>query len=600
MSQHPPTYLTLAWLLEALESDGLITSLQRLDLVPTGEHATHSLQTHPLITLGERQWRHAQSPTVVLTTEYLCQWLAKRAGIGYRRIDPLKIDVARVTTQVSEAYANRHHILPLQISDHELVVATAEPFQLQWVEELEPILQKSVVAVLVNPVDLNRYLHDFYHLSHSIKGAEEHQNRNRYGKLRDLEQLMELGKSGQVDTNSRHVVNIVDWLLQYAFEQRASDIHLEPRREEGIVRFRIDGQLQTVYAMPMQIVTTITSRIKILARMDVAEKRRPQDGRIKSRTRNGSEFEMRLSTMPTAFGEKLVMRIFNPQLMLKSFTELGFSVELQQQWQQLLAQQNGIILVTGPTGSGKTTTLYSSLKQLATSEINLCTVEDPIETIVNEFNQMQVAPEIGITFATGIRTLMRQDPDIIMVGEIRDQETAEMAAQAALTGHLVLSTLHTNDSVSAIIRLTDIGLPAYQIKASLRGVLAQRLLRTLCPHCKSRAQLPQGLWQSLTTPWRVKPPAEIFTAQGCHECRNTGYHGRTAIYEMLPIDELLARLITDQADLKALRLQAYKQGLQPLALSAARLLASGLTSGEEIMRILPGMALPQAAPRLAQ
>lgn len=411
---------------------------------------------------------------------------------------------------------------------------------------------------------------------------------------------MELGKSGQVDTNSRHVVNIVDWLLQYAFEQRASDIHLEPRREEGIVRFRIDGQLQTVYAMPMQIVTTITSRIKILARMDVAEKRRPQDGRIKSRTRNGSEFEMRLSTMPTAFGEKLVMRIFNPQLMLKSFTELGFSVELQQQWQQLLAQQNGIILVTGPTGSGKTTTLYSSLKQLATSEINLCTVEDPIETIVNEFNQMQVAPEIGITFATGIRTLMRQDPDIIMVGEIRDQETAEMAAQAALTGHLVLSTLHTNDSVSAIIRLTDIGLPAYQIKASLRGVLAQRLLRTLCPHCKSRAQLPQGLWQSLTTPWRVKPPAEIFTAQGCHECRNTGYHGRTAIYEMLPIDELLARLITDQADLKALRLQAYKQGLQPLALSAARLLASGLTSGEEIMRILPGMALPQAAPRLAQ
>src|SRR5581483_8195750 len=366
-----------------------------------------------------------------------------------------------------------------------------------------------------------------------------------------------------------HVVHIVDWLLQYAFEQRASDIHLEPRREAGMMRFRIDGVMHKVFELPPPVMTAVTSRIKILSRMDVAEKRRPQDGRIKTRATSGREVELRISSMPTAFGEKVVMRIFDPDIVAKDFSQLGFSVPEDALWRSMVERPHGIVLVTGPTGSGKTTTLYSTLKHLATPDINVCTVEDPIEMVSPEFNQMQVQPSIDLDFASGVRTLLRQDPDIIMIGEIRDLETAQMAVQAALTGHLVLSTLHTNDAPTAITRLLDLGAPHYLIQSTLTGVVAQRLVRTLCPHCKVEGAPDVDAWRALTHGWDLAPPQRVYVPTGCLECRNTGYLGRTGVYEMMTISPALRAMISPQLDLAAFNACALAEGMRPLRISAS-------------------------------
>jgi general secretion pathway protein E len=381
------------------------------------------------------------------------------------------------------------------------------------------------------------------------------------------------------------VVNIVDWLLQYAFDSRASDIHLEPRREHGKVRFRIDGVLHEVYQIPAAVMTAVTSRIKIIARMDVAEKRKPQDGRIKTRSPQGKEVELRAAALPTAFGEKLVLRIFDPEVLVRDFSQLGFSRDEVRAWQEMIGQPHGIVLVTGPTGSGKTTTLYTSLKQLATPQVNVCTIEDPIEMVDPSFNQMQVQANIDLNFADGIRALMRQDPDIIMVGEIRDLETAEVAVQAALTGHLVLSTLHTNDAPSAITRLLDLGLPSYLLKAVIIGVVAQRLVRRLCPHCKRAVELDPDRWFDITGGAALLPPDSAFEPVGCLECRETGYLGRIGIYEIMPLSAHLKSLIHDQTDGALLRHHAVKEGMTQLRIAGCRKIAEGLTSVEEVLGV---------------
>lgn len=399
---------------------------------------------------------------------------------------------------------------------------------------------------------------------------------------------MQLGDvSNNPDANDQHIVRIVDWILQFAFEQGASDIHLEPRKDNGRVRFRIDGVLHNIYDMPSNILIAVIARIKILGRLNVAEKRKPQDGRLKTRTPKGIETELRLSTLPTAFGEKMVMRIFDPEVLVRSFEKLGFTGQLLDTWRDLSNHTHGIILVTGPTGSGKTTTLYSTLKQLATDQVNVCTVEDPIEMLEPSFNQMQINPAIELGFAEGIKALMRQDPDIIMVGEIRDQDTANMAIQAALTGHLVLSTLHTNDAPSSLTRLNDLGVQPFLSAATILGVLAQRLVRMLCPHCKQQVNTDQQLWQQLTQPWNGKAPEQVYEAVGCEHCRHTGYKGRVGLYEMMPLSHELKRLVGQDASLDQIRQTAYKEGLQPLRLAGAKRIAEGLTSFEEVMRVVP-------------
>ena len=383
-------------------------------------------------------------------------------------------------------------------------------------------------------------------------------------------------------------MQVVDWLWQYAFDQRASDIHLEPRRERSVIRFRIDGVMHTVYQLPPGVMSAMIARIKLLGRMDVVEKRRPLDGRIKTRNPGGDEVEMRLSTLPTAFGEKMVMRIFDPDTTVKPLEGLGFGSHDGKRWETLVAQPHGIILVTGPTGSGKTTTLYSTLKRLATDEVNVCTIEDPIEMIQPAFNQTQVQPQIDLTFAEGLRSMMRQDPDIIMVGEIRDLETAEMAIQAALTGHLVFSTLHTNDATSAITRLADLGVPPYLIGSTVIGVLAQRLVRTLCTSCKQPdAQTTRETLGEVIKPWRLNGAVKPYRAVGCLECRMTGYRGRAGLYELLTVGDAARAFIHPVPDSARLRHQSLQDGLRPLRLAGAMKVAEGVTTLEEVLRATP-------------
>jgi len=539
---------------------------------------------HPLVIVADQKWKKGNSP---LTLDALTEWLAKRSSMEYLHIDPLKIDFTGVTEIMSSAYATRFRILPVALNSKEAVIATAEPGIRDWEPELARMIKREIRRVIANPLDIERYQVEFYNLAKSIKGANKSTS---ISGLSNFEQLVELGKSDKLDANDAHVVRVVDWLWQYAFEQRASDIHVEPRRDLGIVRFRIDGVLHQVYQIPASVLAAMTSRIKILARMDVVEKRRPQDGRIKTRSAE-QDIELRISTLPTAFGEKLVMRIFDPEVLVRDFSELGFSAEDQKRWKEMTDRPNGIVLVTGPTGSGKTTTLYSTLKSLATSEVNVCTIEDPIEMVEPAFNQMQVVSAIELGFAEGVRALMRQDPDIIMVGEIRDLETAEMAVQSALTGHLVLSTLHTNDAPSAIARLIELGVAPYLLNATLNGVMAQRLVRTLCPHCKQTVELnraeDQDAWNALVAPWKSKHPARLYKPVGCLECRMTGYMGRVGIYETLVFSQALKGLVSQSADLVALREQAFKEGMKPLRISGAVKVGAGATTIDEVLKVAP-------------
>jgi general secretion pathway protein E len=584
----PDRRLTLDEVLRDLLDDKLLTQADA-DALLAARHLRRG-EVHPLQLVADQKLKDPRHARRLLNLETLTEWLAARAGLPYLHIDPFKIDFAAVTKVMSNAYATRFRILPVEVTAKECVIATCEPYVREWEAELSQVLRLQIRRVLANPADIASYQVEFYNLARSVKDASA-QNAAALSDIANFEQLVELGRNGKLDANDRHIVHIVDWLLQYAFQQRASDIHLEPRREAGNVRFRIDGVLHQVYQIPTPVMAAMTSRVKILGRMDVVEKRRPQDGRIKTRTPDGDEVELRLSTMPTAFGEKLVMRVFNPDVLVKDFKELGFSEEDKQRWVDLTARPHGIILVTGPTGSGKTTTLYSTLKHLATNDVNVCTVEDPIEMVEPQFNQMQVQPGIGLDFAAGVRTLMRQDPDIIMVGEIRDAETAQMAVQAALTGHLVLSTLHTNDAPSAITRLLDIGVEPYLLHSTILGVMAQRLVRTLCPHCRESTSIDDATWHSLTYPWRIPRPAAVQSGRGCLECRMTGYMGRVGIYEMMSMTAPLRPLVREDADLGALRQQALRDGMKPLRTSGALKVAAGLTSVEEVLKVAPPVHL---------
>ena len=576
--------LDLKGLLDVLVEDGYL-SLEDATRVGSRGRWQHQ-DLHPLVVIANQKLLSQKPPHQPLSLEGLTRWLATKAGLEYFRIDPLKLDVASVSGLVSYAYAYRYRILPVAIDEHTVTFATAEPFLEDWIPDLRNLLRRDIHRVVTNPLDINRYLLEFHGLSRSIFKSEKTDDHHNSDIL-NFEQLLELGQSGELGADDKPIVQIVDWLLQYAFEQRASDIHMEPRREQGNVRFRIDGVLHPVYQMPPSVMRAVTSRIKILGRMDVAEKRRPQDGRLKTRAPAGREVELRLSTMPTAFGEKCVMRIFDPDIVVKSFPQLGFAPAEVEIWRQMVERPHGIVLVTGPTGSGKTTTLYSTLKYLARPEINVCTVEDPIELIAPEFNQMQVHPAIDLTFAAGIRTLLRQDPDIIMVGEIRDLETAQMAIQASLTGHLVLSTLHTNDAPSAITRLLDLGVAHYLLQGTMAGIVAQRLVRTLCPHCKEHCTPDESQWQLLTHPWRVALPETVAQPQGCLECRQSGFLGRTAIYEMMPISAGLRQLIRADMDSTVLRQQAAREGMRPLRVGAAHQVAEGLTTVDEVLKVVP-------------
>ncbi|MCE5982859.1 GspE/PulE family protein [Pseudomonas sp. LF19] len=556
-------WLDLGTLLDELVADQRISPDDR-NICPPVQH-----EQHPLEWIASQQLADLGNPGQRLDLGTLCQWLARQAGQPYLHIDPLKIDLARLTGLMSAGFARRHGILALAADASGVTVASAQPYVRAWEADLAQVLQRPIKRVLASPVQIRQLSQTFFQVAQSVSGASQQQSMPTAAG--NLEQLLELGNRGrEAQANDAHIVSIVDWLLQYAFEQRASDIHLEPRRDQGQLRFRIDGVLHPVYQFPGPVTLAVVSRLKSLGRMNVAEKRRPQDGRIKTRLPGGEEVELRLSTLPTTFGEKLVLRVFDPQLLQQDFAQLGLGGADLRRWLSMLDHRHGIILVTGPTGSGKTSTLYASLKHLATPQINLCTVEDPIEMVEPAFNQLQVQPSIDLDFATGTRALLRQDPDVIMIGEIRDLETAQVAIQAALTGHLVLSTLHTNDACSAITRLLELGIAPYLLKASLIGVMAQRLVRTLCKHCKAAPA----------------SPGQSHQAVGCSECRQTGYHGRSAIYELLGISDALKARIEPDLDLLALRRLALDDGMLSLKHSGAEKVAAGQTTEAEVLRVI--------------
>ncbi len=580
--------LNLRVLMDNLLSDGLI-SVEDQYRVLNNTRSKDQATMHPLTYIASQNLPDARNHHVILDISQLLSWLSSRVNQEVFFLDPLKINVPAITEVMSFEFAQRHGILAVDVNIEEVTIASCEPFIDTWRDNLEHVLRRNIKRVLIDPADLKRYTVEFYSLAKSVRGATG----TAVGKIdavTNFEQMLEMGDSKNPEANDQHIVNIVDWILQYAFDQRASDIHIEPRRELAHVRFRIDGVLNNVNELPAHVATAVVSRLKILGRLNVAEKRKPQDGRLKTKSPDGNEVELRLSTMPTAFGEKLVMRIFDPDVLLRTFDQLGLAHEDYARWQAMINSSTGIVLVTGPTGSGKTTTLYSSLKQLATTEVNVCTIEDPIEMMEDSFNQMQVQPGIELDFASGIKALMRQDPDIIMIGEIRDLETAEMAIQAALTGHLVLSTLHTNDAPSAITRMLELGIPAYLLKATVLGVMAQRLVRTLCPHCKAEDSLTETDWRELTAPWKITMPERVFKPVGCLECRNTGYMGRQGVYEILTMTEPVKTQINDHLDIDKIRRQGMKEGMRTLRLSGAQKIASGDTTIAEVMRVAPALS----------
>ncbi|MBP7413915.1 MAG: Flp pilus assembly complex ATPase component TadA [Giesbergeria sp.] len=579
----PPGPLDWRRIVDWLHADGVIAPEEAQRTIARCSQAES--RQHPLVRLASVAMSRAVDGKP-LDIEMLTQYLAERVGLPYLRIDPLRVDVGKVADTMSASYAERHKVLPVQVTTKEVVVATAEPFIDDWVAEVERQAKRPVRRVVANPQDIQRYTAEFFALAKSVRAA---QKAGGSAGASSFEQLVELGRSNkQLDANDQGVVKVVDWLWQYAFDQRASDIHLEPRREQGVIRFRIDGVLHPVYQMPLGVMNAMVARVKLLGRMDVVEKRRPQDGRIKTRNQRGDEVEMRLSTLPTAFGEKMVMRIFDPDTAVKDLDALGFSPHDAQRWEGLIRRPHGVILVTGPTGSGKTTTLYSTLKRVATEEVNVSTVEDPIEMIEPSFNQTQVQPQLDFSFAEGVRALLRQDPDIIMVGEIRDLETAEMAVQAALTGHLVFSTLHTNDAPSAVTRLMELGIPPYLLNATLLGVLAQRLVRTLCVQCKQPdPDAPLAALTDAVKPWKLTGSYHPYKPVGCVDCRMTGFRGRMGLYELLTVSEALRDGIGSEPSLDALRRRAVQDGMRPLRMAGALRVAQGLTTLEEVIAATP-------------
>ena len=571
-------------LVDWLREDGVITAVEADRTIARCSQAESAQPA--LVRLAAVGMQRA-SDGQAMDVEELTQHLARRAGLPYLRIDPLRVDAGKVSDTMSATYAERHKVLPVQVTAAEVVVATSEPFIDDWVAEVERQSRRSVRRVVANPAEIKRFTAEFFALAKSVRAAIKS---GGAAGATSFEQLVELGKTGrQLDANDQGVIQVVDWLWQYAFDQRASDIHLEPRRDQGVIRFRIDGLLHPVYQVPPGVMNAITARVKLLGRMDVVERRRPQDGRIKTRNPGGEEIEMRLSTLPTAFGEKLVMRIFDPDTAVKDLSALGFTPHDAQRWEGLVQRPHGIILVTGPTGSGKTTTLYSTLRRVATEEVNVSTIEDPIERIDPALNQTQVQPQLDFSFAEGVRALMRQDPDIIMIGEIRDLETAEMAVQAALTGHLVFSTLHTNDAPSALTRLMELGVPAYLLNATILGVLAQRLVRTLCPACKQPdSDASTELLADAIRPWKINSGNyQPYRPVGCVDCRMTGFRGRMGIYELLTVSEAFKARVTPDVGPAPLRKQAVADGMRPLRLAGATRAAEGLTTLQEVIAATP-------------
>ncbi len=522
-------------------------------------------------------------PTNQINEDLIYRALARAWKVPFKKIDPLKLELNLVTGTISKSFAAKHLLLPLKVEEGKLIVATPDPFNYDAIKDVEMVSKLRVKPVISSKSDIQKLINEFFGFRYSISAAEDLFSTKGVD-LGNMEQFVSVKSMDDMPSTDQHIVNAVNHLFSYSFDQKASDIHIEPKRDICLVRMRIDGVLHTVYKLPKKLHNAVVSRIKTLSRLDMAEKRRPQDGRIKME-KDQTEVEIRVSTSPVAFGEKVVLRIMDPDVLFQDLEILGFFKEDFQRYKKLITMPFGIVLVTGPTGSGKSTTLYSSLRTLSSPEVNITTIEDPIEMVHEEFNQIAVQPAIDVTFGAVLRNILRQDPDIVMVGEIRDLETAQSAVQAALTGHLVLSTLHTNDAVSTIFRLLDLGVPPYLIHSSLNGIVAQRLVRKICPHCIQSFDIKAEELAELGLDINKKGSITLKHGKGCQECRNTGYKGRTGIYEIMPYSENLKRMTATQTTLEDMQKKAMEEGLVLLRQNGIKKMLLGITTYQEILRV---------------
>jgi general secretion pathway protein E len=552
-----------------------------------------AVKEHPLNLILDQGFKHSTLGDRNYTSDELLGILASQFGVEYQRVDPLKVTLETVGNLLPLAYLDRLSIVPIELNSKEVIFLSSEPFVLSWVDEVTTQLRRKVIVRLGSPRQIRHLLNEIFIVQKAFKGLARDQGSSgqekmrllRQGKIGELDALIEKSRGRNQGAQDGFVAKIVDWLINFATMERASDIHLEPKKGLAQVRFRVDGDLRTVYRMDHEAMMMVIARFKILGDMKLDEKRKPQDGGIKRSLENGKQVEMRLSTLPTNFGEKMVIRIFDKNVAGNDLEFIGFDEQDLKLWEELIHEPQGLILVTGPTGSGKTTTLYTSLNRVATPDVNVCTAEDPIEMEVDTFNQVQVNPQIGLNFAECIRSFLRQDPDIIMVGEIRDFETGEMAIQSSLTGHLVFSTLHTNGALATIQRLVDLGLPTFLINSSLSGILAQRLVKKLCPHCKKAVPVDKNKWAALLDGEKLNPPEHIFEPVGCEECKQTGFSGRLCVYELVKIDDRIKKVIHGQVEVSELR-EKTRGYYRSIRFNGARKVASGETSIEEVLKVV--------------
>jgi general secretion pathway protein E len=588
----PAREITVSYLGELLFNAGFIDDRQRAEvenadrqfrLQARGSKLRVDEDASPFKVLAAMNLTDASGTGTRMDDFLLARLIAEDAHLPFFKIDPLKLDVQMIESRISRPFARKNRIVPVAVRDGKLVVAVVNPFDTLAIESYKPMAKQELEIVVAAESDVMGVINEQYGFRASVTKAQRDLSKGAID-LGNLEQYIKLKSGSEIESSDAHIVNAVDFLLQHAYESRASDIHIEPKREHATIRFRIDGVLHEIQKVPKLVNLAITSRLKTMCRMDIAERRRPQDGRIKTE-HAGQEIELRVSTLPTAFGEKVVMRIFDPDVMIQELAGLGFYEDELKTFADWIKRPHGIILVTGPTGSGKTVTLYSALKSLASPEINITTIEDPIEMVHDEFNQTSVQNKIGITFASALRTILRQDPDIIMVGEIRDQETAQNAVQAALTGHLVFSTLHTNDASTSITRLIDLDIQPFLISSTLIGTMAQRLVRRICDDCKRNR--PLSIDEAAMLNLQAPSGKRIIVKEGagCIRCRNTGYFGRTGIFEILPVDNSIRDLIDRGEDFLKIKDMAIKRGMRTLRQSALRKLAEGITSFEEVVRV---------------
>ncbi len=594
--------ISLKILLEALLTQGLLSDEQAKEIArketrlvsrgkgsaqgaPGGKHSSsEAMSALSLIdAIASLNMIRADDPQRPLDEESIYQALAREWGFRFRRIDPLKLELNLVTGTIPHSFAAKHLVLPVEVQDGCMTVATPNPFNEEVFEDIARVCHLKVIPVVTPKSDVVRLLNEFFGFKRSIVAAE-----NQYVApsvdLGNLEQYVRLKPEAELPATDQHIVYAVNHLLNYAFDQRASDIHIEPKRDVSLVRMRIDGVLHTVHTLPKSVHSAIVSRIKNLSRLDMAEKRKPQDGRIKT-DKGGVEAEIRVSTVPVAFGEKVVLRILDPDILFQDLDKLGFTPTDLKRYREFIHKPQGMVLVCGPTGSGKSTTLYSTLRHLSTPMVNITTIEDPIEMVYTDFNQIAVQPAVGVTFDTILRNVLRQDPDIVMIGEMRDRETAQNAVQAALTGHLVLSTLHTNDAPSAVTRLLDMGIPAFLLQATLIGAMAQRLVRQICPYCKETYRVEGSELARMGLDFGGKGPIELARGKGCFKCRGTGYLGRTGIFEVMPFTESIKKATVAETDLEGFRTKARREGMVSLRENAVEKLLTGQTTVQEVLRV---------------